>query len=78
MVSGIPSISTNVGDAKNIIGDSGWIIKVGDFAALANCIEKIYNNKNLLRNKSKLATQRGKLYFSADLMISKYEKLYNI
>ena len=78
MATGIPSISTKVGDAQYILGDTGWIIKVGDFKALAKNIEQIYQNKKLLRGKSKLALKRAKNFFSLELMLSKYKKLYNI
>lgn len=77
MATGIPSISTKVGDAQNILGNTGWIIKVGDSTELAKHIEKIYKNKNLLREKSKLALKRAKIFFSLELMLSKYKKLYN-
>ena len=78
MATGIPSISTKVGDAQYILGDTGWIIKVGDFKALAKNIEQIYKNKKLLKGKSKLALKRAKTFFSLELMLSKYKKLYNI
>ena len=78
MASGIPSISTDVGDVKHIIGDSGWIIKVGEFTELAICVEEIYNNKKLLVRKSQLALKRAKEFFSSETMLSKYEKLYSL
>ena len=78
MATGIPSISTKVGDAKNILGDTGWVIKVGDHKALAEHIEQIYKNKNLLKEKSTLALNRAKTFFSLELMLSKYKKLYNM
>ena len=78
MATGIPSISTKVGDAQNILGDSGWIINIGDYTALAKHIEQICKNKNLLRERSKLALKRAKTFFSLELMLSKYKKLYNM
>ena len=47
MACGIPCISTNVGDAKEMIGDSGWIIEPEDFKSLAESINNIIKNKFL-------------------------------
>ena len=76
MSCGIPCISTNVGDAKNILGNTGWIVESSNPISLANCIVDIINNKNILKNKSIIARQRVKDIYSIEKMKLNYKKLY--
>tara|TARA_Y100000991_G_scaffold73895_2_gene55616 strand:- start:8253 stop:9383 length:1131 start_codon:yes stop_codon:yes gene_type:complete len=76
MASGVPCISTNVGDAKNIIGNSGWIVNPKDHYELGNCIAKIIDKRDLLQEKSKLSKERVKEFFSLERMNYRYKKLY--
>lgn len=78
MSCGIPCISTDVGDAKNIIGNSGWTIEKENYLALAYCINNIYNQQYLLKEKSKLAERRVKNFFNVKHTNDKYKKLYSI
>lgn len=77
MSSGIPCISTNVGDAKQIIGNTGWVIEVSDHNALASCIFKIARNKDIIKLNSNIARKRVIDNFSLEKMISNYSNLYN-
>jgi glycosyltransferase involved in cell wall biosynthesis len=76
MASGVPCISTNVGDAKNIIGNSGWIVNPEDSYELGNCISKIIDKRDLLKEKSKLSKERVEEFFSLERMNYRYKKLY--
>ena len=76
MSCGVPCISTNVGDAKKIIGNSGWTIEKENYLALAYCINNIYKQKYLLKEKSKLAERRVKRFFNIKQTNNKYKKLY--
>ena len=46
MSCGIPCLSTNVGDAKNMIGNSGWIVEPENPRELSICIKKIIKQKD--------------------------------
>ena len=46
MASGIPCISTDVGDCKNIIGDTGWLIKKENSKQLSKAIETAILERN--------------------------------
>ena len=77
MSCGIPCISTNVGDSKKIIGDSGWIVETENPEEIAKVIYKVYRNKNLLKEKSKLARKRVLRLFTLKKMHMKYKSLYD-
>jgi hypothetical protein len=78
----IPNISTNVGDVKNIIKDTGWIIdnyNIKNFASvilLANN-ERIYNN-NSWKSRKNICFERIKKYFDKYQMLKKYEEIWNL
>jgi len=76
MSCGTPCISTNVGESKNIIGDTGWIVEAENPEELANCIYKVYREKTLLKDKSKLARKRVENLFTQEEMLRKYRLLY--
>lgn len=76
MSTGIPCISTNVGDAKIIIGNTGWIVETSNPKDMALCLLKIINDKKLLNQKSKLVRKRIKENFSLERMNKNYKKLY--
>jgi glycosyltransferase involved in cell wall biosynthesis len=38
---GVPVVATNVGDSREIVGDSGIIVPVGDVEALANAWQRL-------------------------------------
>ena len=76
MSCGIPCLSTNVGDAKNIVGDSGWIVEPENPRQLSTCMKEIIKQNNLLKQKSKLALKRIRNFFTLEKMLAEYEKLY--
>ena len=47
-------IGTNIRGIKDLIEDekTGYLVEVGDYKTTANKIEKLYNNKNLLKELS--------------------------
>ena len=76
MSTGVPCISTNVGDASQLIMDSGWTVQISDFKSLAELIQKIYIDKNIIKIKSKKARKRVEMFYRLEIMIEKYKALY--
>lgn len=78
MSCGIPSISTDVGDASKIIGDSGWIVSHSNSEELASMINYVYIERQLLKNKSKASRNRILENYSLEKMHYQYKKLYSL
>ncbi len=76
MSSGIPCLSTNVGDAKSIIGKTGWVVEVSDPYSLYRKISNILKESINLKDYSFLARERILNKYSLEKMISSYQKLY--
>ena len=76
MASGVPCISTDVGDARKIVNNTGWIVESLNHRALGNCIINIFDNKGIIKNKSSIAIQRVKDLYSIEKMKLNYKKLY--
>lgn len=55
MASKKPVIGTNIRGIRDLIEDNktGYLVEVGDYKSTANKIEKLYNNRNLLKELSK-------------------------
>lgn len=78
MSSGVPCLSTNVGDAKSIIGATGWIVEVSDPYSLAHKITYISREREKLKDYSSLAREKILNKYSLEKMISSYQKLYKL
>ena len=76
MSSGVPCISTNVGSAKDIIGETGWLVERSNHRELAKAIEYIINKKDILYEKSLMVRKRVKQNYSIEKMNFDYVQLY--
>src|SRR5690606_7608319 len=73
MASGLPCISTDVGDAKYIVQELGWIVSPRDSDALANAILKYVNLSADEKQQLKQATrQRVEKNFSIENISQQY------
>jgi glycosyltransferase involved in cell wall biosynthesis len=77
MACGLPCISTNVGDAVYIVGDTGLIVPPCDPQALANAmlvmLEKPEEERECLRKEARARIEQ---HFSMDRVVDEYKHLY--
>lgn len=77
MATEVPCIVTNVGDAKLIVGDYGYVVPIGDANALANAITKLINlssNERFLLGRQ--ARNHIKQNFALKQMVDSYLYTY--
>jgi glycosyltransferase involved in cell wall biosynthesis len=81
MACGIPNVVTNVGDAADIAGDTGWICKKNDpqslFSALHKAILEITEHTELFLERKKYCRERISNEFSVEKMVVKYNQIWN-
>ncbi len=77
MACSIPCVATDVGDAKNIVGDTGWIVPPRDTDQLAITLDLALNcHGDELKLKGSRARQRIKNLYSMPSILNKYVSLY--
>ena len=78
MSTGIPCVTTDVGDAKDIVGETGWISPPNDPASLAKCLDNALKNSNRKLNEyGKISRKKIIDNFSIDSVKNQYISLYN-
>lgn len=78
MSCGVPCITTDVGDAKYIVGDTGICVDKENSECLAQGIIEALNwSSKLYKEKSRLARHRIESEFSLEKVVDKYMDLYS-
>lgn len=78
MACGTPCISTNVGDAKDIVGNNGWIVPINDALAFSETIILAINQINCNHEKMNSNIFRKRIidYFSKEKMVQKFLEIW--
>lgn len=80
MACGIPCVTTNVGDAALIVGDTGWVVPPSDSQALADAIlaaiEEKERHPDTWRARKQAARQHIINNFSIERMVVAYNKVW--
>ncbi len=78
MSCGLPAVATDVGDAREIVGDTGLIVPPGNPEALAEAINSLLeeSEESRLRRRER-ARDRVIEKFSLEVAVEKFERLYN-
>ncbi len=77
MACGVPCVTTDVGDAAFIVGDTGAIVPIGDSEALANAWEKLVGLSPSRRVEVGVAArQRIQDNFELKLVVNRFQNLY--
>tara|TARA_B100000989_G_scaffold145077_1_gene108096 strand:- start:16171 stop:17913 length:1743 start_codon:yes stop_codon:yes gene_type:complete len=78
MSSGLPCVSTDVGDAKEIVGETGWILPPSNPTLLAKSLDAaLKNSQKELQDYGKKARERIINNFSIEVVKHQYISLYH-
>ena len=78
MASGVPCISTDVGDSSEIIGQTGWICLSQDYYSMASCILKAINeSKKEHKLRSRECIKRVKNNYEIRNIVKNYSNIYH-
>jgi len=78
MAAGVPVVATDVAGTRELIvhGETGYLVPVGDRAALAGYAERLLNDRRLAMQLADAAKKRAFQLFSVEKMVSRYVELY--
>ncbi len=80
MACGTPCVTTNVGDAALIVGDTGWVVSPRDPTSLAYAIVQAYNECNLQtenwNDRKKACRDRVVKNFSIEKMVLGFNNIW--
>lgn len=76
MACSVPCIVTNVGDSASIVGDTGYVVSVGDVKAIASSIIDLIEDHEKLLRLGVLARNRVQNNYELSVIINNFAKLY--
>jgi glycosyltransferase involved in cell wall biosynthesis len=77
MSAGVPCITTDVGDAAYLIGDTGAVVQPGDVLAIVRCLEALIAAGEAERERlGQAARDRIAANFSIDAISNRFKELY--
>jgi len=74
MACGVPCVVTDVGDAADLVGDTGWVVPAQDSAALAKALRTALASD--YKAKGQAARARILQHFTRETMLAQWRKLY--
>jgi glycosyltransferase involved in cell wall biosynthesis len=78
MACGLPAIATDVGDAREVVGDTGLIVKPGDPLALTAAARALAaESAPARRGRAQRARERIDAYFSLERAVDNFRVLYD-
>jgi glycosyltransferase involved in cell wall biosynthesis len=78
MLQGTPCIVTDVGDAAEIVADTGWVVPAGDVDALAAAMLAAAQSSPVeLARRGEAARQRVLAHYSIDTMVRDYRRVWD-
>ena len=78
MAAGVPVVATDIPGTRELLvsGTTGYLVPVGDRAALAKHTERLLNVPDLAARLAAAARERASSEFSVEKMISRHVELY--
>lgn len=77
MASGVPCVVTDVGDAAEIVGDTGWVVRPQDPDALADAmLAALEEPTDVHTSRRNAARKRIELNYDLTRMVAGYEKVW--
>jgi len=78
MAGGKPIVATDVGENRHMVehGKNGFIVPPRDIACMADALETLAKNPDLLKRQGVESRKRFQEKFTSDAMVRKYENLY--
>ena len=86
MAAGIPFVTTNVGDCKNLLegneddkfGRAGIVVPVMDSKAMADAILYLIKHPEQLKNMGEVGRKRVERYYKKESFLQRYRELYQM
>lgn len=75
MAAGLPAVTTDVGDARTIVGDTGLVVPPGEPGALAAAVRQMLDDPGFERRR-RAARARIEEHFSLGRAVSRFEALW--
>ncbi|MBB5514555.1 glycosyltransferase involved in cell wall biosynthesis [Rubricella aquisinus] len=77
MATAVPCVTTDVGDARSIVSDTGWVAPPRDPQQLALCLqEALSTSPAALKERGEHARARIVTHFSIEAVVERYVSLY--
>lgn len=77
IASGVPCVATDVGDARRIVGEAGFVVAPGNAEALAEATARVLHHPQRTA-LGELARHRAEEIFDIDKVVRRYEDLYRL
>ena len=77
MSSGVPCVTTDIGDSSCLVGDTGRVVPPGDRSAMAHAISDLLSDGAEKRaGRGALARNRIQNNFEMGVIVKRYESFY--